>query len=204
MSLKKLAVLAAVVAMLPTAAAAQTSSLASTSGVNWNVIAPMALEVAPDAAAMQPGGGRAARRFALFLLGGLWAGAGTGFLGGAGLDLDLIAGEQYDTRVSGAFLRVEGLNGFLADFNFFWNFLRENSNLTPFAGGGLIFTSLDVCGDFDDIFGFDIDCGGTSIDAQVGGGVKIPRGNGSPIIIQLLLPFGYSNPFLAEVIWPLN
>jgi hypothetical protein len=183
MSFKKLAVVAALAAVLPIRANAQ--SLGATQPDEPKPVGKVSLNtlnLAPAAAAFQPARQPLpARGFFAKAHVGAWTSNGSGLTLGAGIGALPFDSDQHELTGNVSFLRVEGFNGFMVDANYLYNFrLQGGQAFTPYAGGGLNFSrfNFDVCGEFEDELEDFVDCdqGNSETGLQIGGGIKRPFG----------------------------
>jgi opacity protein-like surface antigen len=188
MSLTKSAVLAALAAaILPAQLAAQTPSTpTATETAEPRPIGKVSLNTlnlgaatAAFQAARQP---LPMRGFFIKAHVGAWTSNGSGLTLGAGIGALPFDSDQHEITGNASYLRVEGINGFMIDANYLYNFRLEGGQaFTPYAGGGINFSrfSFNACGDFEDELedaGLDCDLSDSDTALQIGGGVKKPFG----------------------------
>jgi opacity protein-like surface antigen len=183
MSFKKIAVVAALAAVLPMQANAQSQAGSSEEPRPIGKVSMNTLNLAAPAAAFQT------QRQPLPMRGffvkahvGAWTSSGSGLTLGAGIGALPFDSDQHEITGNVSYLRVEGINGFMIDANYLYNFrLQGGQAFTPYAGGGLNFArfSFDTCGDLEEELeeaGFDCDVSNSEAALQIGGGVKKPFG----------------------------
>ena len=199
--MRRLVTLAALAVLLPThAAMAQSPTTASkSSGLVGLNLASNSIAVVNSSEDAQAGAAGAARKYIPRIFGGLWLGAGQGFLAGAGVSMRPFTDRKHEIQGNGAFLRVESSNGFAVDVDYFFNFNDNVGEFSPYAGGGLIFAHQDFgCGDVEDFLGIDIDCNSTDAGLQVGGGLKKPLASGKEFFVEAFAAFLSGGPFIIR------
>jgi hypothetical protein len=125
-----------------------------------------------------------------------------GFVVGAGVSTHPFTDARHEIQGNAAYERVEGTNGFGVDIDYYYNFINSQAGQwTPYAGAGIVITHSNgpsECGDFEDLTGIDIDCGGTSTDFQIGGGIKKPLQSGKEFFVEAQIILGDSTALIAR------
>jgi hypothetical protein len=193
---KKLAMLAAVAALVPAQAMAQQPAPKA------NLVSDKIVSHSLFSEAAQGGGGGAVRKLIprVFAGGIVGEGDANGFEVGAGVSSHPFTDSRHEIQGNAAYERVNDANGFEVDIDYYYNFINTQAGrFTPYAGAGIIITHFgNSCGDFEDIFGIDIDCGATDTNLQVGGGFKKPLESGKEFFVEALIVLGDFTQLIAR------
>ncbi|MDR1989409.1 MAG: hypothetical protein LBQ09_04170 [Acidobacteriaceae bacterium] len=153
-----------------------------------------AFSAAPAAAASNSSSGGTVISPRVFA--GILSGGGTGFLVGGGVSALVTPDHHHEVQGNVAYSRNNGVNSFIIDANYAYNFINALGDWTPYAGGGLNInhSSVSVC----DGLGNCASGGGSNSGLQIGGGVKqnnffgelwVILDNGNAVMIRAGLKF---------------
>jgi hypothetical protein len=166
---------------------AQTATEATAKSIRMSLPWPadgLDLAPAPEVAAGQATAPLPDRGYFGKAFGGIWTGSGTGAVLGGGVSFYPAANNQHQITIDLSYLRVEGLNGFMGEGNYHYNFrLEGGENFTPYAGGGINIADI-----------------GSSTEAavQIGGGFRRPIQNGREFFVEGHFAFFLGDPFILR------